>query len=237
MVSKRDDLLSTRICDLKLNLQTSPLFSRIRTLYDELAERNLRFRPPCYFADEWFVPEGDPVIGIPFFLASKQLTQLERRRTGEAEGATRRHFMKLLRHEAGHAISYAFNLHRSKDYRRVFGSSSKPFHDQYRFNPRSKKFVINLDDHYAQSHPDEDFAETFAVWLAESETVWRKRYRGWSAVRKLEMVARMMKDIEHQAPLVRDGEKMCHVSTLKYTLRTHYMRRRSLAFHQSERHW
>jgi len=224
---KRFELINTRICDLRLNLKTSPLYSRVRALYGELSSRDLRFRPPCYFADEWFVPEGDPVIGIPFFLATKELRGLEQKEIGEVEGSTRAYFMKLLRHEAGHAICYAFRLHRHPLYRQMFGSSRKPFSDVYRFNPRSKQHVINLTDHYAQSHPDEDFAETFAVWLEMSEAGWRRKYAGWKALKKLEAVAQMMMAIERKTPLVRTGEKMCRASKLKITLKKFYTRRRA----------
>jgi hypothetical protein len=232
-MSKRPDLLNVRICDLGLNLETSPLYSRVLALYEELSSRRLCFRPPCYFADEWFVPDGDPVIGIPFYLANERLRRLERQEIGEVEGDTKPYFMKLLRHEAGHAISHAFKLHRRRIYRTVFGSSAKPFSDIYHFDPKSTDYVINLNDHYAQSHPDEDFAETFAVWLALPERVWRNQYKGSKALKKLLTVARMMKELERAAPPVRTGEKMCRTSTLKYTLKTFYKRRRLLPAHNS----
>lgn len=228
--------MATRICDLKLNLAKSPLVSRVFDLYGELSARNLRFRPPCYFADEWFVPEGDPVIGIPFYLANKQLSHLERKIIGEVEGSEKSYFMKLLRHEAGHAISYAFKLHRHKAYRLIFGNPQKKFSDVYRFNPKSKNYVLNLKDYYGQSHPDEDFAETFAVWLSQPESRWKRQYKGWGAIKKLKTVSHFMKDIENKPPLIRNGEKMCHVSTLEYTLRTYYLRRRSMLSHQTGMH-
>jgi hypothetical protein len=218
-------LLNQRICDLNLDLRSSPLYSRIEKLYAALRSRRLSFRPPCYFADEWFVPEGDPVIGIPFYLATRPLRRMERENTGVVEGDSKSDFMKLLRHEAGHAICYAFQLHRRAAYRATFGRSSKPFSDNYRFDARSKNFVINLDDHYAQSHPDEDFAETFAVWLQMTEKAWRSRYRNWDCLRKLMVVDGMMKSIAARRPLVRTGEYMCHVKTLAYTLKTYYRRR------------
>ena len=228
--------MSWRICDLGLNLKSSPLHSRVLDLYDALAARKLLFRPPCYFADEWFVPEDDPVIGIPFYLADKQLRQLERKEIGEVEGHTKPYFMKLLRHEAGHAISHAFKLHRLKEYRSVFGPSQKRFSDNYRYNPLSKNYVINLKDHYAQSHPDEDFAETFAVWLSQPEKKWLQFYKRWDALKKLKTVDRFMKAIKNKRPLIQTGEEMCHVSTLEYTLSTYYKRRRALQSKYSRVH-
>ena len=228
------ELMAVRICDLGLSLRNSHLWPDVLQLYQELYAKKIRFAPTCYFADEWFVPEGDPVIGIPFYLANKQLMRLEKKMIGEVEGETPAYFMKLLRHEAGHAISYAFRLHRRRTYQRIFGPSKLLFNDIYDYNPRSRDHVINLKEHYAQSHPDEDFAETFAVWLSTPEKNWRNKYKGWPALTKLMYVRDLMKSIENRLPLVRSGEKMCHVNTLKYTLWTYYMRRRSLLTHHKE---
>lgn len=227
-MSRLSDLMAQRICDLGLVLEKSRLYPRVIQLYKELAARNLPFRPPCYFADEWFVPEGDPVIGIPFYLATPDLVRLEKRMMGEVEGASYAYFMKLLRHEAGHAISYAYAIHRKRAYKRVFGPSSKLFTDIYTYYPHSKRHVIHLRDYYAQSHPDEDFAETFAVWLGHPRSTWRAKYHGWKALKKLEWIDARMTEIAGKKPIVKTGEKMCHVSTLKYTVWTYYMRRRSL---------
>lgn len=231
-----NDLMAVRICDLGLKLQKTHLWPHVLQLYRELYARRIRFLPVCYLADEWFVPEGDPVIGIPFYLANKTLMRLERKMIGEVEGESPGYFMKLLRHEAGHAISYAYRLYKKRAYKRVFGSPSELFLDFYKFNRRSKKHVIHLKDHYAQSHPDEDFAETFAVWLTYPEEKWRKKYKGWKALRKLEFVQSLMESIADRLPLVERGEKMCHVSTLKFTLWTYYMRRRSILEHHRRVH-
>jgi len=231
---KQSDLMTTRICDLKLNFTRSPIRKRIRKLYDELDKKGILFRPICYFADEWFVPEGDPVIGIPFYLATPQLTQLEKKLMGEAEGDTYAYFMKLLRHEAGHAVSYAYKLYRKKSYRSVFGPTTQLFSDLYKFNRRSKKFVLHLEDHYAQSHPDEDFAETFAVWLNTPVKKWRKDYQGWGSLKKLEFLNSLMTSLKNKRPILRGGEKMCKASSLKYTLWTYYMRRRSILEHHKK---
>jgi len=233
---KYNDILNSRICDLGLSLQKSSLYPRILELYKSLRDRNLRFRPPCYFADEWFVPEGDPVIGIPFYLGSKKLISLEKKMMAEAEGHNYGYFMKLLRHEAGHATSYAYQLKRKKAYSKVFGDSGKMFREVYRFNKKSRKFVHHLNDFYAQSHPDEDFAETFAVWLTHPEHKWRQIYRGWGALNKLIYVDELMAGIVGKTPPVKTGEKMCHVKTLKFSVWTYYMRRRSLVYsHRKER--
>ena len=70
-----------------------------------------------------------------------------------------------MRHEAAHAYSYAYQLYKRKKWQRTFGLASTEETEFYRPRPYSRSYVVHLDDWYAQSHPDEDFAETFAVWL------------------------------------------------------------------------
>jgi hypothetical protein len=59
-----------------------------------------------------------------------------------------------------------------------------------------------MEGWYAQKHPDEDFAETFAVWLSPGSR-WRVRYRGWPAMRKLRYVDRVVRAVGGTEPVVR----------------------------------
>jgi hypothetical protein len=102
--------------------------------------------------------------------------------------------MRILRHEAGHVIDNAFQLRRRLHRRRTFGLPSVPYPEFYSPKPYSKSYVLHLDSWYAQSHPDEDFAETFAVWLTPTSQ-WRQRYAGWSALKKLECMDVLMTSI------------------------------------------
>jgi len=159
------ELLERRVSTLGLRLEGTALEPLIRQLYDELSERRLIFHPPCHVGDEWFVPIGIPAIFIPFFLVHDRLRTLERTMMLEVEGGTSEWFMKLMRHEAGHAYMYAYRLTRKKKWRELFGqTSSEETPDSYRPRPFSRSYVMHLEDWYAQSHPDEDFAESFAVW-------------------------------------------------------------------------
>jgi hypothetical protein len=101
-----------------------------------------------------------------------------------------------LRHEAGHALNYAFELWRRRDWTQTFGDFRRPYRDVYNPNPWSRDYVRYLHRagmyHYAQKHPDEDWAETFAVWL-DPTGHWRRRYREWQvAFAKLEYVDRVV---------------------------------------------
>ncbi|HEX9780954.1 MAG TPA: putative zinc-binding metallopeptidase [bacterium] len=221
-----DELLSLRLCDLPVGIEGTWLADCIRQLYEELAAQGLVFRPDCYLADEWLTPENEPVIGIPFFLAHPALTRLERKMMLEAEGGTRDWCMKLLRHEAGHAICYAYRLHRTRRWQRIFGRSSQEYGDTYKFRPYSKSFVRHLAYYYAQHHPDEDFVETFAVWLTPGLD-WTRQYQGWKALEKLQFVDQLMRELRGRPPLVARGRKHWRIRTLRSTLRNYYRRRQS----------
>ena len=187
---KDDELLQKRICDLGVRIAGSELEGRVAQLYEELGARGLAFRPACYLGDEWFSPAGVPAIAIPFYLAHPRLKTLELHQMLEVEGGTPEWCQQLLRHECGHAIDHAYRFSSRDDWRAVFGSPETEYAPEtYQPRPYSKGFVRHLPNWYAQAHPDEDFAETFAVWLSLTPEEWREQYRGWKALEKLEFVA------------------------------------------------
>src|SRR5689334_20865722 len=171
-------LLKTRLCDLPISIEGTWLKDCVDHLYKELDAKGLAFHPECYLADEWLTPEGEAVIGIPFYLAHPVLLKLEHKMMLEAEGEGKAWCMQLLRHEAGHAFSYAYHLNNRADWKKVFGSPEETYGDTYKFKPYSKSYVRHLDGFYAQYHPDEDFVETFAVWLTPNAN-WAETYKGW----------------------------------------------------------
>ncbi len=216
-----EQLLDLRFCDLGVKIEGTPLADRIATLYDELAHRGLRFRPHCWLSEEWFSPDGVPGIAIPFYLAHPRLARLERRQMLEVEGGTEEQCMRILRHEAGHAIDTAYRLHRRPSWRKTFGKYSEPYPDTYRPRPYSRSYVLHLDMWYAQSHPAEDFAETFAVWL-RPRSRWRSQYQGWPALRKIEYVDRLIREVADRPAVVRTRRHVEPLRTNRRTLREHY---------------
>jgi hypothetical protein len=217
-------LLDLRIQDLKITIERSELRVRIDQLYEELADRGLRFRPPCWLSSEWFSPTDSPGIAIPFYLAHPRLMRLEQRMMKDVEGGTRSWCMQLLRHEAGHAYETAYRLNRRKRWREVFGSAAKPYPDYYTPEPYSHKFVLHLDWWYAQSHPVEDFAETFAEWLRPNSQ-WRQRYKGWAALEKLECVDELMSEIAGTSPPIKHKGAIEPLKELNEKLREHYWKK------------
>ncbi len=218
-------LLDLRFCQLDLSLRGSLVESCLDQLFGELAARGIAFRPHCWLSDEWFTPDGVPGIAIPFYLAHPRLMKLEERQMLEVEGGTPESCLRILRHETGHAIDNAYRLRRRRRRVALFGRPSTPYPDFYTPKPYSKQFVLHLDAWYAQSHPDEDFAETFAVWL-DPASDWRARYAGWPALRKLRYMDRLMQDIGPKPPLVRTRRRVDPVERLRRTLRDHYARKR-----------
>lgn len=194
-------------------------------LYEALARHGLRFKPRVWEGAEWFSPVGTPGIAVPFYLLHPRLVRLERRQMLEVEGGSRQECQRILRHECGHAIQQAYRLHRRRRWQKLFGLSSTPYPTHYRPNPASRRHVQHLRLYYAQAHPDEDFAETFAVWLRPKH-VWRKRYAGWPALEKLEYVDELMSEIGGSKPAVNSRRPFEPLMSQTQTLRDHYEERR-----------
>jgi len=221
-----EELLEVRICDLKLHIAGTPLERNIERLWEELQMRRIRFRPHCWLSDEWFSPDGVPGIGIPFYLAHPRLARLERKQVLEVEGGTKEWCMRILRHEAGHALDTAYGLHRRRRWRELFGRFTEPYPEYYQPKPYSRSYVQHLDSWYAQSHPAEDFAETLAVWL-KPRSRWRGHYRGWPAMKKLEYVDQLIRGIRDTKPQVVSRRHVAPLRKFRKTLREHYEEKRA----------
>ncbi len=219
-----EQLLDVRMGDLPLAIE-GELAARIAQLRAELDQRGLRSALHVYLSDEWFTPDGATAIALPFYLAHPRLSKLEEAQMFEVEGGEYEWCMRILRHEAGHAIDNAFRLRLRPQRRQVFGLPSKPYPEFYTPKPYSKSFVLHLDSWYAQSHPDEDFAETFAVWLTPNSE-WRQRYAGWKALHKLEYMDSLMTSLRGRPPRVDNPEEVDPLPSLRQTLRQHYRNKR-----------
>jgi len=219
-----EQLLALRLKDLKVTVAGTWLEGCLGHLYDELDQRGLRIRPHAWISSEWFSPDDTPGIAIPFYLAHPRLMRLERKKIIDVEGGTLPECMRILRHEAGHVLQHSYQLQRRRRWQELFGRSSTRYPSYYRPNPASKHYVQHLRLWYAQSHPDEDFAETFAVWLAPRSN-WRKRYDGWPALKKLSYVDGLMAEVADEKPVLARRRQVDPLSRLTYTLAEHYERK------------
>lgn len=220
-----DDLLHLRICDLNVRIEGTDLAGRVRQLERELQSKGLKLKPACFLSDEWLSPGGQAAIGIPFFLTHPRLKALENRMMFEVEGSGAAWCLKLLRHEAGHAFDHAYGLTRHEDWKNVFGSPRTKYQPYYyEIDPQSRDFVVNVPDNYAQAHPVEDFAETFAVWLNPT-SAWRDRYVGTPALKKLRYVDRLMRDVKARPVPHRTPNLGPEARTIQSTLHSYYERK------------
>jgi hypothetical protein len=217
---ERHALLAQRISDIGLAIRGTLLEKLVNQLYEELGAKGLEFRPPVYLSDQWGCPDGTPLIGVPFYLADARLSKIEEDYSAAVEGE--QESMRYLRHEAGHAFNYAYRLYDRPDWRKMFGPYSRPYRERYRADPFSHDYVRHILGWYAQKHPDEDFAETFAVWLTPNLN-WERDYEGWGALKKLRYVERVMKEVAHQIPTVPEpSEDDLPVAAMQYTVAEHY---------------
>src|SRR3979409_2590763 len=221
-----EQLLQLRLRDLKVKVEGTWLEECLNTLHEELKQRELRVRPHACISSEWFSPASTHGIAFPFFVAHPRLMQLEKKKILDVEGGTWSECMGILRHEAGHVVQHSYQLHRKRRWQQLFGPSSRRYPRYYRPNPASRNFVQHLRLWYAQSHPDEDFAETFAVWL-RPRSHWRARYAGWPALKKLEYVDELMEEIAGKRPLITTRERVDPLHELSETIGEHYQKKQA----------
>jgi hypothetical protein len=227
-LAEPDAILAKRVNELGLKVEGSVLEVLIRELEYELLAKGIgKVKPRCYLTDEWGCPEGVPIIGIPYYLADERVKEAA---AEVVEGETESEILMYLRHEMGHVFNYAYRLYARPDWTDLFGPYSRPYLESYRPTPFSRDYVRHIAGWYAQKHPDEDFAETFAVWLTPGLD-WRTRY-GAGALKKLEYMDRIAKELHDAEPLVKPPAEIAPtaeegaVESLDYTVKEHIERYR-----------
>ena len=193
------ELLKTRLCDLELDLNSSRLMRGINDLRFELNQKLINFMPTIWLSTDWFSPDGIAGFALPFYLIDPKLSKIAKKQLGSIEGESTKSFLQLLRHETAHAIDNSFLLRTNKNRQKLFGLTSTPYPHSYLPNPSSKDYVRHLGEFYAQSHPDEDWAETFSVWLNPNIN-WRLKYSKWKAIEKLELVEKTFEKLKGHPP-------------------------------------
>ncbi len=211
--------LDVPICELqpKINGTLSKLIKQVES---EVSRKHIRFRPEYYFGTGWGCVDKSISIEIPFWFQNEALMGIEDEMA--YDGVEDESEIRMgLRHEFGHAINYAYKLYLEPEWRRLFGNFDRKYNDNYRFNPWSKRHVKHLPDYYAQKHPDEDWAETFAVWLTPGSN-WRRVYAKTPALEKLLYVERKVKDIARKAPVNIRSKRDVPIEKVRMTIREFY---------------
>lgn len=225
-------LLTRSVSELTPPIDAAGFDDLLAKLHDELQEKNLiHLKIEAYFGDEWFCPSGTTAIAIPFWLADQRLKKIEQKLMGFVEGGSDDEFMRLLRHEAGHCVDHAYRLSKRKDWRDIFGNPNLKYDpDSVQTVSFHPDFVSNLSGGYAQTHPEEDFAETFAVWL-DPESKWEQIYRKFPiALEKLLFVENLMNEICLERPKRVSKHKICDARRMRRTLAKYYEQRIAESF-------
>jgi len=219
----REASRSTAIRDLGLKIEGTRLEPICRDFLAELERAGIRrLRPRLYLSTEWGVPSDTVSIAIPFYLTRDDLTALHAERTGHVEGFSRADILRYLRHEMGHVVNYAYKLYDDPEWVKHFGSITQPYIDEYVPRPFSRRYVRHLPGWYAQKHPDEDWAETFAVWLTPGRD-WRAEYADWpEALAKLEYCDAVMKATAERDPIITDDDLDEDVGDLAFSVDDFY---------------
>jgi hypothetical protein len=219
------NLWSTPIRDLGLTIEGTRLEPILAEFMEEVRQVGItRLRPRFYLSTEWGVPFETIAIAIPFYLARPDLTALHAERVGHVEGFDRADILRYLRHEMGHVVNYAYRLYEQEEWVKQFGSITQPYFEEYRPEPFSRRYVRHLPGWYAQKHPDEDWSETFAVWMTPGLD-WRVEYGGWPiAYAKLSYCSRTMAALRDREPEVTNTELDEDVGEIEYSLDQYYGR-------------
>jgi Putative zinc-binding metallo-peptidase len=215
--------LSVPISDLGLSIAGSPLEPILAEFMEELRGTGIhQLRPVFYLSAEWGVPFGTVAIAIPFYLARAELTKLHAARVGYVEGVDRLDILRYLRHEMGHVMNYAYKLYDMPRWTQLFGSIEQDYEEEYHPNPFSRKYVHHLPGFYAQKHPDEDWAETFAVWMTPDRN-WRTEYADWpESLAKLTYCDEILAQLKTREPLVTANDLDEDVGDLVHSLDDFY---------------
>jgi hypothetical protein len=211
------------IRDLGLSIEGTRLEPLIQRFEEELQQAGLRrLRPHFHLSTEWGVPFNTIVIGIPFYLAHPELVSFHAEQIGHVEGVSNADILRYFRHEMGHVVNYAYKLYEDEEWVKLFGSMTQPYLEDYRPEPFSSRYVVHLPGWYAQKHPDEDWSETFAVWMTPGRN-WRNRYaHAPAALAKLEYCERKMAELGDREPLVSTVELDEDVGELGVSVEQYY---------------
>lgn len=220
----QDEILALKLKQLKVDISGSWVEPLIKQVFEELESFGLKWRPHIWVSNEWFCPDGVPGVAIPFYLLSKKLIKMEKENVGFIEGHTDISFLKLFRHEVGHAFDNAFKLRNKHLRQSIFGSSKLEYKKYYSPKKYSTSYVKHLPLNYAQAHPDEDFAETFAFVISGKHN---KKFNQSLIVRKkINFILQSLDSAKRSRPKLNNKYKFEELNHDQRTLKSYYRQRR-----------
>ncbi|MEW6369197.1 MAG: putative zinc-binding metallopeptidase [Acidobacteriota bacterium] len=203
------EILATPINKLGLKLKGTLIEEAARRVREDTARVGItQLNPSFYVSNSYGCMVGTTKIGVGFYDCNDLLQELNKEFRGFYHDPA--DILQILRHEVGHAFCYAYKLYRSKKFRNVFNVrghffNTYPEHSGPKPNPWSADYVNPAGDFYAQKHPDEDFAETFSVFVTPGLD-WRQQFGGKpGALDKLAYVEKVVGDFGRKEPLVVNG--------------------------------
>lgn len=224
VTAESNKLLKLKINELQGLTPTPMLKKALKEVQEEVKKAFPLFNFSFYISDEWFCADSSTSIAIPFYLFCPELFKLEKKVMGETFEKNTSLLKKIIRHEIGHAIDNAYKLRKNSKRLEIFGNPKDLYPDHYARKAFSKKYVKNLPENYAQAHPDEDFAETFAVWL-DPNSHWKTKYKKQACYQKLLFMDKELKRIKKIAPLFKSQKKYDEYKTISKTLASFYKKK------------
>jgi hypothetical protein len=203
------EILHTPINKLGLAIKGTLIDEAISRVREDMVRVGItQLSPYFYLSNAYGCVAGTTNIAVGFYDCNEYLRQLNKEiRNWLYDPAD---ILQIMRHEVGHAFCYAYKLYRTKEFRHLFKVKGHFFntyreHLGSRPNAWSADFVNPAGDYYAQKHPDEDFAETFSVWLTP-EMDWQGQFRSKpGALKKLSYVERIVADFGRQDTLLNNS--------------------------------
>lgn len=229
-LSKEEEkILQTKLSNLELDINDSWLFPLISQIHRELTAIGIhKMRPIYYTGDEWFSPSNTPAVAIPFAILDPKISQIEKKIFGYLEGGQKFQALRLLRHEVGHAFDHAYKISDKKSFAKVFGPPTKRPIPESSAKPYSRKFFHHVNRGYGQTHPCEDFAETFAYYLAKKGRIdLSESTNSRVAIQKIEYVKRAIGNYGCKQPyrMIKRPPKFYNIQFMDISIKSLYRQR------------
>jgi hypothetical protein len=213
------ELLGRRISQLGLKVEGSPIERSVEKLRKELVKKGIKcFKAVVYLTDEWGCPSGEPVIGVPFYLADPQLAKLERSMNDlESE----REILMYLPPRGRPRLQLRLPPVRHPRVARAVRAVQPPLPRRLQAGPRSRASSCATCGLVRAEAPGRGLRRDVRR-VADAALGWRDRYRGWPALAKLRYIDRIVKKFGNVEPVVGKGDTDITVEEMELTVEEFY---------------